>query len=178
MNAGLISRRYATVLYDYAEANSELVQAYTDAQTVYRAFEQEKDAQTMLASPMQSNADKKAFLSAVFGTYSVSSLMKFMMFVVDKGRAALLSEILRVFAVVYRKRQGIKSAEVTTATILSAVKQNEFSKMLADKMQSAIEVSYKTNDSIIGGIIVSVDGKQLDCSISHQLKEIERGLMN
>ncbi len=178
MNAGLISRRYATVLYDYAEKNAELAQVYDDALTAYAVLSEEKGVQDVMSSPLQTTADKKAFLTAVFDKHSAQSLMKFMMFVVDKGRAELLGEILRVFATIYRKKQGIKSADVTTATELTSKKQSEFSKMLEDKMQCKVEVTYRTNASIIGGIIVSVDGKQLDCSVSHQLNEIERGLMN
>lgn len=177
MNAGLIARRYATVLYDYAAEQGETQQVYADARNVAASLLESNAALSFLASPLRKPSEKKTFLASVFGSSVCASTLRFMNFTADKGRESLLCEILRVFGIVYRKRLGIRSASVVTATQLSAQKQKDFAAMLEDKTQSKVEVEYATNADLIGGIVVEIDGKQIDCSVKNQLKEIERKLM-
>lgn len=177
MNAGLIARRYATVLYDFATDAKEAERVYTDARNVSLSLSASEAAMQLMSSPMRKPSEKKALLEQVYGSYVCSTTMRFMTFVVDKGRAELLCEMLRVYGAVYRKRQGIKSACITTATELSTDKQQSFTTMLEAKTQSRVETTYKTDADIIGGIVVAIDGRQIDCSVKNQLKEIERKLM-
>lgn len=176
MNAGLIARRYATVLYDFALGRNVLDDVYNDARNISQAMAAREATTQLLASPLRKPSEKKTFLKNAFEKFVTPTTMEFMLFVVDKERVSILSEILRVFQIVYKQRQGIKSASITTAKELSADKQNDITKLIEDKLSSKVEAQYRTDESIIGGAIITIDGKQLDCSVLHQLKEIEKRL--
>ncbi len=176
MNAGLIARRYATVLYDYADEQGQLTQMYDDAKTVCDTLAGQDVALALLNSPLRKASDKKAFIEKLFSKYVSAPMLKFMLFVIDKRRTELMCEVLRVFRVIYKQKLGIKSARITTAKPVSAANQNAFAKIIEAKAGGKVEMDFEVDETIIGGIIVAIDGKQLDCSITRQLKEIEKGL--
>ncbi len=176
MNAGIIARRYATVLLDFASENKELERVYSDAKLICDTLAGQETANALLSSPLRKPSEKKAFLQNLFSKYVCSSMLKFIAFVVDKHRTELICEILRVFRSLYRKKLEIKSARITTATPLTDKNQKDFTSIIEKKTNGKVEAEFTTDESIIGGIIIALDGKQLDASITRQLKDIERGL--
>lgn len=176
MDGGLIARRYATVLYEYGADRNKTAEIYDDVNLIRGAFEEAPKAKELLASPLKSASEKKALMKSVFDGKITSETSEFVSFVVEKDRIDMVDEILRLYQVIYKERNGIKTAEITTAKEITSEKQLEFTKQLSAKLGSKVEVSYKSDASLIGGIIVRVDGKQLDCSIARQLADIEREL--
>lgn len=176
MDAGLISRRYATVLYDFAGNRGDLSDVYSDACSLCDMFASQPGALAFLGSPLRKPSEKRSFVENVFAGNVASSMLEFILFTIDKGRVEMIAEILRVFRSLYKTKLGIKTAEIVTARSLSETKQAELSAVLEQKLNAKVEVEFKSDASLIGGIIITVDGKQIDCSVSHQLKEIEKRL--
>ena len=177
MDGGLIARRYATVLYEYGAEKGETSRIYDDVNMIRSAFAENSKAKEMLASPLQKVSVKKAFLQSVFGKKISAQSSEFIQFVADKGRIGMIDEILRVYQIVYKEHNGIKTAEVTTAQELASDKKQEFQAQLEKKLGSKVETNFSTDASLIGGVVIRVDGKQLDCSVARQLADIEKKLM-
>ncbi|MCR5695827.1 MAG: ATP synthase F1 subunit delta [Marinilabiliaceae bacterium] len=176
MNIGLIARRYATVLYEYADKKGDLEQTYQCVSDIRAAFEQAPSSLSFLASPLRKQSEKLNLVNGVFAKNVAQSLADFLVFLVEKERIDMVDDILRVFQSLYRKRKGIKSAVITTAIELSAEKQAKFTNELSVKLNAPVEALYNTDSDIIGGVIFTIDGKQLDNSVKHQLEEIEKQL--
>ena len=176
MNGGLIARRYATVLYEYGTEKGDTTQIYADVNMIRNAFAQNTKAIELLASPLQKVSVKKAFLTSVFDGKISAQAAEFIQFVADKGRIGMIDEILRVYQIVYKEHNGIKTAEITTAKELTDSKKTEFSAQLEKKLGAKVETTFKSDASLIGGIVIRVDGKQVDCSIARQLADIEKKL--
>ncbi len=176
MDGGLIARRYATVLYEYGNEKNNTAQIYADVNMIRKAFAENGKAVEMLASPLQKVSAKKAFLKAVFGDKISTQSYEFIQFVADKGRIGMIDEILRVYQIVYKEHNDIKTAEVTTAKELTDSNKTDFLKQLEVKLGTKVEASFKSDASLIGGVIIRVDGRQMDCSIARQLAEIEKKL--
>jgi len=177
MDGGLIARRYATVLYEYGTDKNKTAEIYDDVNMIRSAFAEAPKALELLGSPLKKASEKKEFLKSVFDKKVSEETSEFMSFVVDRGRVDMVDEILRVYQVVYKEHNGIKTAEVTTAKEIAEGKKADFTKQLESKLGSKVEATFKADSSIIGGIIIRVDGKQVDCSIARQLAEIEKKLM-
>lgn len=176
MNVGLIARRYATVLYDFANQRNELSQVSTDVQCIREAFAENRMALEFLSSPVKKVSEKKSFLSSVFHTVVSATTMDFLMFVADKERVSTLDDILRVFQSLYKKSLGIKQVDVVTACSLQSEKQIAFTSIIESKLGTKVDASYSVDESLLGGVVLTIDGKQLDCSVQRQLREIEKSL--
>lgn len=176
MNAGLIARRYATVLCDYAEEHKAAAQVYADAGLLLEAIASKPAIMQFLKSPLKKNSEKKSMLTSVFANVVSKPTMQFIDFTVDKERIGMIDEILRVFKSLYKKRLGIKTIDITTANTLSDAKRTEMTATLEKKLKSKVEMSFRAEKEIIGGVIIDIDGRRLDCSVKHQLDEIEKKL--
>lgn len=182
MDAGLIARRYATVLKDFAADNKMLDEVYTDASTVRQALAQSPEAQKFLDSPLKKPSEKKAFLTAALKDAIAPQSLRFLNFLVEKERIAYASQILLVFQSLYKKDNNIRTAKVTTAREISAEQKSKLVDLIADKLKAAgqptskIDAEFVTNPSIIGGVILEIDGQQADGSVSSKLKALQRQL--
>jgi F-type H+-transporting ATPase subunit delta len=176
MDVGLIARRYATVLYDFATQRNELAQVNTDAQNIRGAFAENRVVYEFLSSPIKKMSEKREFLHSVFNSNVTATMMEFMMFVADKERVSALDDILRVFQTLYKKSLGIKQVDIITACKLSPEKELSFVELIEKKLGTKIDASFSVDEQLLGGMIITIDGKQLDCSIQRQLREIENSL--
>ncbi len=182
MDAGLIARRYATVLHDFAADKQHLDDAYYDAVTVRLALEQSPDAIKFLESPLRKPSEKKAFIKAALENCVTPLTLQFLTFLVEKERIGYVSSILLVFQTLYKKEKNIRTAKVTTATELSDEQKKRFVDLIALKLKNAgisadnVDASFKTDPRIIGGLILEVDGKQIDSSVASKLAALQRQL--
>lgn len=176
MNAGLIARRYATVLCDYAEEHKSAEKVYADAGLLLEAIASKPAIMQYLKSPLKKNSEKKTMLESVFAKVISKPTMQFIDFTVDKERIGMIDEILRVFKSLYKKRLGIKTIDITTANNLSETMRTDMTATLEKKLKSKVEMSFRSDKAIIGGVIIDIDGSRLDCSVKHQLDEIEKKL--
>ena len=177
MNGGLIARRYATVLFEYGMDRGKVDDIYSDATLILNSFKECPEALEFLVSPLKKPSEKKSFLASVFDGKVSELTAEFLSFAVDKGRINMVDEILRVFQTVYKSSKGIHTAEITTAKQVVEEKKADFVAILEKKLGNKVEASFKSDESIIGGIIIRVDGKQIDCSVARQLADIEKSLM-
>lgn len=182
MDAGLIARRYATVLHDFAADKKLLDDVYLDAQTVRTALQQNPEALKFLDSPLRKNSEKKSLLNAALKDNVTPLTLQFLSFLVEKERIGYVSSILLVFQTLYKKEHNIRTAKVTTATQLSDQQKKRFVDLIALKLNNAgttadsIDASFKTDPSIIGGLILEVDGRQIDSSVASKLQALQRQL--
>ncbi|MCQ2227026.1 MAG: ATP synthase F1 subunit delta [Bacteroidales bacterium] len=176
MDGGLIARRYATVLYDFGVSKDSTELIYADANKICEAFKETPEALEFFCSPLKKVHEKKDLIKSAFGNVVSPATTDFLLFVADKNRISMIDEILRVYQVVYKERNDIHTAEVTTARALSAEKCSELTQLLEKKVGAKVDAKFKTDERIIGGVIICIDGKQVDCSISRQLADIEKSL--
>lgn len=177
MNSGLIARRYANVLFDFAQEQQATEAVYADANNVCEALFGSKEAMAFLTSPLRKPSEKKALVDKVFANVVSPTTARFMNFVIEKGRADMLAEILRVYGIVFKEHNGIKTAIVTTAVPLAPQKQESVLDTLKQKLGAPVEATFKADPSLIGGVVFEVDGSLMDCSVKRQLADIEKSLV-
>lgn len=176
MNAGLIARRYATVLYDFATEHKVAERVYNDTKLLLEVFTSKPSIMQFLNSPLRKPSEKLSMIKSTFENIVIEETMQFINFTIEKSRIGMIDEVLRVFQSIYKKRLGIKSVDITTAKDLTDKTEKNFTSIIENKLKSKVEMSFKTDESIIGGVIINIDGRQLDCSVQRQLKEIEKEL--
>lgn len=182
MDSGLIARRYATVLHDYAVDEGRLEAVYQDSLTVREALAQTPEALKFLCSPLRKPSEKKGLLKAVFAANVCPQTARFLDFLVDKERVGLVAEVMRVFETIYRAEKHIVTAQVTTAVELPEAQKNDIKSLITERLRAAGETvaevvaAFRADERIIGGVVLALDGRQLDDSVATKLKAIKRQL--
>lgn len=177
MNQSLIAHRYATALYRLAEERQLTERLYEDTQLVRAQLSESPSLVKFLNAPYVSVTQKKELIQKVFQQHVDLTTLNFLELVLGQGRHSFLSEMLRVYELLYKKARNIRSVEVTTAKALLPDQIERVKMEIQLKLHADIELTLKEKPAIVGGLIIRVDDHLLDASIATQLKHIEKQLM-
>ncbi len=97
--------------------------------------------------------------------------------VFQNHREIFIKDMVRNFLDLCRKDKGIVSAKLTTASLIDGDDKTNLSEMLKKAFNSKIELEEVLDKDIIGGFVLRVDDQELDASVSTQLSQIKRTLV-
>jgi F-type H+-transporting ATPase subunit delta len=165
--------RYVKSLLGLAVERGVLEEVNNDMQMFDRVCSGSRDLVNMLRSPIIRHEKKKNVLNALFKDRVNSLTFDLIEILTRKNREPLLPAIAKEFHVAYNVYKGIGKATITTTVPMDAVLRAEIEavvKQLSNKTQ--IELTEKTDPSLIGGFVLNVGDRQIDASISGKLKHL------
>jgi len=123
----------------------------------------------------------KQYAKALFDAVSETApkdhdavLDNFVKILSENGDLGKFGEIDKEFRKLKLSSQGIKEAEVTTAT------KAEMNNKIVDEINKAVggklEINHKVDESLIGGVVVRVDDTLIDASVRTQLNNLNNNL--
>jgi len=176
MNDSKISVRYAKALFQAAEEAKVLPQVMQDIDLIMKVYNL-ADFRAVIDSPVVKTSDKKKVSDALFfGKVSALS-MSFIELILANKRESYLSHIARNFKTLYKKSQGILSAELVVSESIDKSQAETFRNILKKAFNSEIEMVEHINPDILGGFILRVEDEQYDASVSSELAKIKRQLL-
>ena len=178
MNRGPITVRYATALFELGKEKNELDKLYSDSKFLMEQCLSVQDFCDFLNNPVIKPTQKKEVISKVLTNDQFPLMSKFVNLVIDKNREPLLEDMIRYFEHMYKNFKGIKSVQIITASSLEDSYIEELKEYLEREFSAPIELQAKVKPEIIGGIILVVDDKIIDDSITHQMKLIKQKFLS
>lgn len=170
MSATRLATRYAKSLIDLAVEKQIIEEVNQDIETLNAATDNSRDFYLMLKSPIIDADKKKKVIEKAFSGRISKMTENFLDILIRKGREGYLPDIIDDFIKQYNKKKGITPVSITTAQPISEELQN---KIINDLKQSAgleiIELTTKTDESLIGGYILKYDDKMIDTSVARGL---------
>ena len=173
MSAGRIAVRYATPILELAEEKKILDNVKEDMDAFLAVCEENKDFALMLKSPIISHLKKAEILKKIFtGKVNELTLQAFDI-VTRKNRESLLEKIAEEFLHLYNVKKGLEEVSVTTSIELDADMRKAFEKLAKEISGKEPLLKEKVDPEIVGGYILKMGDRQLDDSVSGQLKDIK-----
>jgi F-type H+-transporting ATPase subunit delta len=171
-----IASRYAKSLYDTAVSNSKIEAVAADIRDLNEILGTSQDLNLFLQSPLISRIEKKDSLAKIFASFQIETKSLFSI-MASRGREILLPLVGQQFTHIYNREHKITEAEVTSAADLDA----EALKKITEIVKSAtgakeVILKCKTDQSLIGGLMIMFDGKIFDSTISSQIKKLKKEL--
>ena len=133
----------------------------------------------LLRSPVV-KPDKKIKVVNSITAGKISDLMiTFTTLMINKGREAVLPEVINSFIQQYNQHKKINIVKLTTATAISDELKNAIVEQVKKTSEmNQIELQTIVDPNIIGGFVLQTGDKLVDASISYDLKEISRQFDN
>ncbi|MFA7115997.1 MAG: F0F1 ATP synthase subunit delta [Bacteroidales bacterium] len=173
MDGGIISRRYAKALIQYAASKKKLDTVYNECEMLVYACRDVKDFSSTLANPIVSKEDKMLLLkTAVNGTGFSDILSRFIALVFKNHREEYLGFICVSYIELYRNKKHLGIVTLTTAVPIEDKVRDEIVFASHRRLHAKIELRTEVDPSIIGGFIYDIDFYRLDASIRSQLKAV------
>lgn len=177
MNHCKINVRYAKAMYELAKENDRIDTVYRDTDLVFRLCRESDDFIQLLQNPVIKTSQKKSIIREILHPHMDEFSLRFFLLITENNREAEIPGICRNLMNRIRTGHGIVPATVTTAEplteeIVALIRQN-----LEKETGKQVELTTIVNPALLGGIIMRIEDKQYDGSISTMLKKIKSAIL-
>ena len=173
MSISRIASRYAKPILELAEEKNVLNNVKEDMSVFKNLCKENRDFALMLKSPIIPHLKKADMLNKMFkGKMNDLTLQAFDL-ITRKRRESLLENITEEFLQLYNIRKGLQEVSITSSLKLDASQRTAFHKWAKNATGKEPILEEKVDPTIIGGYVLKIGDKQIDQSVSGQLKNIK-----
>ena len=175
--AKIVSKVYGDALFELALEKQSVTALYEEAEALRKIFRDNGELMQLLTHPKISKEEKEAAVKAIFDGRVSDDMAGFLVLVVDKGLADELDAVLGYFLSVVKEYKKIGVVDVASAVELTdAQKEKLCEKLLATTDYATLEVNYRVDAALIGGLVVRIGDRVVDSSIRTKLSQMEKQL--
>lgn len=171
-----VSEEYATALFSLALEEGVKKEVAESLEAVKAVFAQYPEYADLLAAPSIPFDERARVLDEAFEGRVHEYALSFMKLVCQRGHIRDLDECIDGYLKLYEASDGIAAAEVTSAAELTDAQKDALKTKLEAKLNRRVELTCTVDESILGGIIVRVDGNVMDGSLRTKLRSIKGAL--
>ncbi len=171
------ARRYAEAAFEIAERDDSM-EAWLAALAVADDRLTGADAMRLLSNPAISVASRTEALGRIVGDEISGPQRNLLALMVRRGRFELLPGVIREFMRLYRLREGIVEATVTSAVALDATEIEALQERLMAVTGQRVELREEVDPDLIGGIQVRIGDQLIDGSVRGRLERLRTEFTN
>lgn len=174
MNIGVVSRRFAKALLDFAKISKAEDKVYEEMKTLSAHYVDVPALRRAISNPVLERGKKLDLLLEAAGGKDTTSkeTRRFFSLVLENKREEFLQFMAWSYIDLYREDKKILMGRLTTA-VPSPVLVGSLERMARLLTHGSVELEQKINPSLIGGYIIELAGLRLDASVVSQLKSIK-----
>ena len=164
---------YADALFSLAmelHAEEETLDAL---HLVQESFRQECEALAMLASPSIPKSERLQVLEEAFGAHLPQHVMGYLHVLCNNGHIREFEDSVKAYEELYSSARKLSTAVVTSAVELTEAEKTQLQAKLEKLLGRTIRLECAVDETLLGGLVVQVDGKVIDGSLKHKLHEIK-----
>jgi F-type H+-transporting ATPase subunit delta len=176
--AKLISKTYGDALFELAIEENKIDILLEEIEQLQDILAQNEDFGKLMNHPKILKEEKIQVAKNVFEGRISNELLGFLTIIISKDRYKDIDEILAYFIAEVKKFKGIGIATVTTAVPLREDQCKKIEQKLLDTTEyKSMEMHYKLDESLIGGMVIRIGDRVVDSSISTKLNGLQRDLL-
>ena len=171
-----IAKKYANALLESAIESGCSDKVYNDLIFVVETVISNGQLADILKNPIVKDSDKKDIINKLFSIHIDKITLELLFVLADNRRLDILSEILNQFSNLYNKINNIVKPYIISAVELNEEQRNKIIKKLENKLSKKVIPQYCINEEIIGGLIIEIDDKTIDCSLKTKFDNMRKQL--
>lgn len=169
----LICEKYAQALFELAKEQDKCLTLEEEAKAITAAMKEVDGFAKLLGHP-DIDADKKmSVIKAAFPDLD-KDLEGFVSLVFTRGRGNILSDMLGVFIELTRQERNVVDAYIVSAYDLSDDKLERLKTVLEKKLDKTVEPHVSVDESLIGGLKITVCGHMINSTIKSSLDNLTK----
>jgi F-type H+-transporting ATPase subunit delta len=172
MSQRTVARRYATALYEEADASGALHSVDEDVQMLRNSLSSTDELARFFESPVISAEKKDAVVQSLLGDRVHALLVRFLRLLIRKDREQMTEAILDAYQSLRDEQRGIVDAHVTTARPLSDDARDAVVETLEAQTGQTIRLHVEVDPDLIGGIVIRIDDRVFDASVRNKLSAL------
>ncbi len=172
-----VDTTYGNALFELALEEGRLDDLYEEAQVLVEILRDKADFIKILNHPHVDKEEKKRVIEDTFKNRISDELTGLMVMLMEKGHSDKITNVFDYFIRLVKKQKNIGVADVTSAVDLSDMQKADIEKRLIETTAyDTMEISYRVDTSLIGGLIIRIEDRVVDSSIRTKLDAMSKSL--
>lgn len=168
-----VAGRYATALFELADAEKQLDRVADDLLALGRMIEASPDLKRLIRSPVISRDDQRKAMAAIAAKADFSVFTGNFIGVVARNRRLFaLPAMIGAYRALLAARKGEVTAEVVSARALTGKQAERLGQQLKKAIGTDVAVDAKVDAGLLGGLIVKVGSRMIDSSLRTKLQRL------
>ena len=173
MSSQTIARRYATALADVIVEKRQESEVRAELIAWEQMFAANPSLLEIFSNPTIGYEQKKRVLSELISrTKVMPTTANFLRVLLKNQRLADLPQVNAKLLQILDERSGVISADVISAQPLPAETTGALAKTLGDITGKKVNLSFSTDESLLGGIVTRIGSTVYDGSVRNQLERL------
>ena len=173
-----VSEEYAAALFTLAAEGNVKKEVADSLKTVKTLALEYPDYIDLLASPSIPFDERCEVIDKAFGEALHEYAVSFVKLICERGHIRDLSECIDEYMKLYEAADGIATANITSAVTLTDEEKETLRRKLESKLSRRVELVCSVDESILGGVVIRVDGNIMDGSLRTKLAELGEAIGN
>lgn len=171
----VVAERYARALLEVAlDKMTELDRIARELEGFQDVLERESPLRAALSAPTIPAAKRVAILEAVLASAKVApETLNLLRLLAKNERVPLVPFVCESFRRLVLEHKQIQPGEVVSAHPLSSDQKKRLAGQLGQALGKTMELSYRTDPEILGGVVVRVGNRVFDASVTTQLNRFK-----
>jgi len=173
MSQRTVATRYASALVEEAQDADVVATIDDDVDLLRTTLAENDELARVFTSPVLSAEQKERVVSALLPDHVSDLMMRFVLLLIKKKRAALITNVLTAYRNLRDEQEGIVEVDVRTSHELDDTEHN----VLIDALESltgasSIRLNTTLDTSLLGGLVIQVGDRVYDGSVHHKLEAL------
>jgi F-type H+-transporting ATPase subunit delta len=166
--------RYAVALFELALEAKKLKQVERDLETFAALLDSSDDLTRLVRSPVFSTQEQQRALAAVLDKAGIKGVTaNFLGLVVSNRRLFAVRDMIRAFRALLAQHRGEVTADVMSATKLSAAQTKSLKAALKSAVGQDVQIDAKVDEDLLGGLVVKIGSRMIDTSLRTKLNNLK-----
>lgn len=167
-----MSKEYATALFMLAKENNAEESYQKSLETVSELFEKMPEYVEFLASPAIPMGERTDALKEAFSS-EPEHVVSFLSLLCERGRIRSIFDCVKEFKSLVDFSKHVSTAKVRSVVMLSEEEKKNLSDKLCKMCGHSVIMECIIDETLMGGIVVEIDGKVIDYSLKQRLHEVK-----
>lgn len=171
-----VARPYAEALFRVAKSGDMAV--WSDMMSRMAEIGAHPDIKELVSNPKLSDRQVSDTIFSLLKSDIPAEAKNFIEVLVENGRVTLLPEISEQFHALKNADEGTANAQIVSAFEMPAAQIGELVAMLGKRFGRKLNPTVTVDNSLIGGVCVTVGDEVLDLSVRAKLQQMHAALVS
>lgn len=169
-------REYGDGLYALCAEEKIEKDVLEELQALKALFRENGDFIRLLSNLSMSKEERVGIVDRALRGQTHPYVLNFLKILVERGAASSFDDCFAAYRAAYNEAHRVAEAEVTTAQPLSAEQRERLCKKLAEMTGKKVVLKEKVDASVLGGVLLQMDGKRYDNTLRQRLSDIRHAI--
>lgn len=168
-----VGKEYGEAIFAVADEIGKRNEYAAILESIKAEFEKNPDFLTLLSTPCVPLKERLAIIDKTFRGVGAEYILSYLKLLCEKGRLEYFGASVERYTELLNAFEKTVNAKITSAVPLSDDEKLKLITKLQSVENCKVLAEYYIDESLIGGMIIEINGKVIDGSLRYRLREIK-----